>query len=76
MTTFIRQKPCSTCGGTEFYKSNYQCVWCKNVATEKWRHSDDGREYHREYMRKRRSDPNYRYQQKVNAYMREQGRVA
>lgn len=73
MKTYIRSTPCTTCGGTEFYKCDYRCAWCKTAAAIKFRQSDEGRAYHREYMRKRRSDPAYRHQQKVNAYMREQG---
>ena len=76
LNTYVREKPCVTCGGTEFYKSDYRCVWCKNVKYRQFSKSEAGRKYHREYMRKRRSDPDYRHQQKVNAYMREQGRGA
>ena len=73
MKTYIREKPCTACGGTEFYKSDYRCVWCKNVKNRQRQQSEAGRKYHREYMRKCRNNPKYRHQEKVNAYMREQG---
>lgn len=76
MTTYSRETPCATCGGTEFYKSNMSCVACNKARARAWQQTEAGVSYRREYMRNLRADPQYRLKQKIAAVLRDTGSKA